>query len=80
MTHSPQHPRQRRAAESITLGENCATLIIWIDAGYDMVGVQERIKYDCASGFDFGPVDYVKYGEELGAMTLWQKWGPIKST
>jgi acetolactate synthase I/II/III large subunit len=41
--------------------------MIWIDGHYDMVGVQERIKYGRTSGVDFGPVDYVKYAEAFGA-------------
>jgi acetolactate synthase I/II/III large subunit len=41
--------------------------MIWIDGHYDMVGVQERIKYGRTSGVDFGPVDYVRYAEAFGA-------------
>jgi acetolactate synthase I/II/III large subunit len=44
--------------------------MIWIDGHYDMVGTQERIKYNRTSGVDFGPVDYVKYGEAFGATGL----------
>jgi acetolactate synthase-1/2/3 large subunit len=44
--------------------------MIWIDGHYDMVGVQEQIKYRRTSGVDFGPVDYVKYAEAFGATGL----------
>lgn len=44
--------------------------MIWIDGHYDMVGVQEQIKYNRRSGVDFGPVDYVKYAEAFGATGL----------
>src|ERR1700723_1671146 len=44
--------------------------MIWIDGHYDMGGEQERIKYNRASGVDFGPVDYVKYAEAFGATGL----------
>ena len=44
--------------------------MIWIDGHYDMVGVQEQIKYNRTSGVDFGPVDYVKYAEAFGATGL----------
>jgi acetolactate synthase I/II/III large subunit len=44
--------------------------MIWIDGSYDMVGSQERIKYQRTSGVDFGPVDPVKYAEAFGATGL----------
>jgi acetolactate synthase-1/2/3 large subunit len=44
--------------------------MVWIDGHYDMVGVQEQIKYNRTSGVDFGPVDYVKYAEAFGATGL----------
>jgi acetolactate synthase I/II/III large subunit len=44
--------------------------MIWIDGHYDMVGTQERIKYNRTSGVDFGPVDYMKYAEAFGATGL----------
>jgi acetolactate synthase-1/2/3 large subunit len=44
--------------------------MIWIDGHYDMVGVQERIKYGRTSGVDFGPVDYLKFAEAFGATGL----------
>jgi acetolactate synthase-1/2/3 large subunit len=44
--------------------------MIWVDGHYDMVGVQERLKYNRTSGVDFGPVDHVKYAEAFGATGL----------
>ncbi len=44
--------------------------MIWIDGSYDMVGSQERIKYNRVSGVDFGPVDPVTYAEAFGATGL----------
>ncbi len=44
--------------------------MIWIDGTYDMVAVQERLKYKRTSGIEFGPVDPVKYAEAFGATGL----------
>jgi len=44
--------------------------MIWIDGTYNMVGVQESLKYGRTSGVDFGPVDYLKYAEACGAKAL----------
>jgi acetolactate synthase-1/2/3 large subunit len=44
--------------------------MVWIDGTYDMVAVQERLKYQRTSGIDFGPIDYVKYAEAFGAKGL----------
>ncbi|TCL73988.1 acetolactate synthase AlsS [Rhizobium sp. BK251] len=41
--------------------------MVWIDGTYDMVAVQETLKYGRPSGCDFGPVDTVKYAEAFGA-------------
>ena len=41
--------------------------LVWIDGTYDMVAVQEALKYGRKSGIDFGPVDLVKYAEAFGA-------------
>jgi acetolactate synthase I/II/III large subunit len=41
--------------------------LVWIDGSYDMVGIQEQLKYGRTSGVDFGPIDYVKYAEAFGA-------------
>jgi acetolactate synthase I/II/III large subunit len=44
--------------------------MVWVDGHYDMVGVQEQIKYNRTSGVDFGTVDHVKYAEAFGATGL----------
>ena len=44
--------------------------MVWIDGTYDMVRVQEMLKYGRKSGVDFGPVDFVKYAEAFGATGL----------
>jgi acetolactate synthase I/II/III large subunit len=44
--------------------------MVWIDGTYDMVAVQERLKYGRTSGTDFGPIDYIKYAEAFGATGL----------
>jgi acetolactate synthase-1/2/3 large subunit len=41
--------------------------LVWIDGTYNMVAVQEALKYGRKSGIDFGPVDLVKYAEAFGA-------------
>ena len=41
--------------------------MVWIDGTYDMVAVQEKLKYGRTSGIDFGPIDYLKYAEAFGA-------------
>lgn len=44
--------------------------MIWIDGTYNMVGIQEKLKYGRTSGVDFGPIDYIKYAEAFGAKAL----------
>jgi acetolactate synthase-1/2/3 large subunit len=44
--------------------------MVWIDGTYDMVAVQEKLKYGRTSGIDFGPIDYVKYAQSFGATGL----------
>src|SRR5580704_17739156 len=44
--------------------------MVWIDGTYDMVGVQEKLKYGRTSGIEFGPVDVVKYAEAFGAKVM----------
>jgi acetolactate synthase-1/2/3 large subunit len=44
--------------------------MVWIDGRYDMVTVQEKLKYGRSSGIDFGPIDYIKYAEAFGATGL----------
>src|SRR4029078_12425260 len=41
--------------------------MIWTDGHYDMVAIQERLKYGRTSGLEYGPVDYAKYAEAFGA-------------
>ena len=41
--------------------------LIWNDGHYNMVEFQEKMKYQRASGVDFGPDDFVKYAEAFGA-------------
>jgi len=44
--------------------------MVWIDGTYDMVAVQEKLKYGRPSGIALGPVDVVKYAEAFGAKGL----------
>jgi acetolactate synthase-1/2/3 large subunit len=44
--------------------------MVWIDGTYDMVAIQEKLKYGRSSGTDFGPIDYIKYAEAFGATGL----------
>ncbi len=44
--------------------------LIWNDGYYDMVRFQEVAKYGKDAGVKFGPVDYVKYAESMGATGL----------
>ncbi|HFZ5940028.1 TPA: acetolactate synthase AlsS [Enterococcus faecium] len=44
--------------------------LIWNDGHYNMVEFQEKMKYQRASGVDFGPVDFVKYAEAFGAKEI----------
>ncbi len=44
--------------------------MVWIDGTYDMVAVQERLKYGSTSGISFGPVDPVQYAQAFGAHGL----------
>lgn len=41
--------------------------VIWNDGHYDMVKFQEEMKYGRSAGVDFGPVDFSKYAESMGA-------------
>jgi len=55
--------------------------MIWVDGTYNMVRVQEQLKYGRTSGVDFGPIDYLKYAEACGAKGLIiSKAGEIRST
>lgn len=44
--------------------------MVWDDGTYNMVKVQEEMKYGRASGIELGPVDYVKYAEAFGAVGM----------
>jgi acetolactate synthase-1/2/3 large subunit len=41
--------------------------LVWIDGGYNMVAVQQMMKYGRANAVELGPVDVVKYAEAFGA-------------
>ncbi len=41
--------------------------LVWIDGSYNMVSVQQSLKYHRTSGVDIGPVDLVKYAQAFGA-------------
>lgn len=44
--------------------------IVWCDGSYDMVKIQQVLKYGRPSGVEFGRVDIVKYAEAFGATGL----------
>jgi acetolactate synthase-1/2/3 large subunit len=44
--------------------------MVWVDGTYNMVAVQEKLRYGRTAAVDFGPVDYVKYAEAFGATGL----------
>lgn len=44
--------------------------LVWCDGSYDMVKIQQVLKYGRPSGVEFGPVDIVKYAEAFGATGL----------
>jgi acetolactate synthase-1/2/3 large subunit len=44
--------------------------MVWVDGSYNMVGVQEKMKYGRVSGTEFGPVDIVRYAGAFGATGL----------
>ena len=41
--------------------------IIWVDNAYNMVEMQEEVKYGRPSGVRFGPIDFKRYAESFGA-------------
>jgi hypothetical protein len=51
---------------AVRLNANIVQLV-WIDGSYDMVAVQEVLKYGRKSGVNLGPVDLVKYAQAFGA-------------
>jgi acetolactate synthase-1/2/3 large subunit len=44
--------------------------LVWRDGSYDMVKVQQQLKYGRAFGVEFGNVDIVKFVESFGATGL----------
>ena len=44
--------------------------LVWCDGSYDMVKIQQVLKYHRPFGVEFGPVDIVKYAEAFGAVGL----------
>lgn len=44
--------------------------LVWCDGSYDMVKIQQVLKYRRPFGVEFGPVDIVKYAEAFGATGL----------
>lgn len=44
--------------------------MVWIDSFYDMVYIQEMVKYGRLSGVKLGPVDIVRFAEAFGAKGL----------
>jgi len=44
--------------------------LVWIDGFYDMVGIQEMVKYGRLSGGALGPVDVIRFAEAFGAKGL----------
>ncbi len=51
---------------AVRLGTNLVHMV-WIDGTYNMVKVQEEMKYGRNAGIALGPLDYVKYAEAFGA-------------
>ena len=51
---------------AVRLGTNIVHMV-WIDGTYNMVKIQEELKYGRGSGVELGPIDYVKYAEAFGA-------------
>jgi acetolactate synthase-1/2/3 large subunit len=44
--------------------------LVWRDGSYDMVKIQQKLKYGRSFGVEFGHVDIVKYAEAFGATGL----------
>ena len=51
---------------AVRLGTNIVHMV-WIDGTYNMVKVQEELKYGRGSGVELGSIDYVMYAEAFGA-------------
>jgi acetolactate synthase-1/2/3 large subunit len=51
--------------------EKCSFVhLVWRDGSYDMVKIQQKLKYGRSFGVEFGQVDIVKFGEAFGAAGL----------
>lgn len=51
--------------------EKCSFVhLVWRDGSYDMVKIQQKLKYGRSFGVEFGHVDIVKFAEAFGATGL----------
>jgi acetolactate synthase I/II/III large subunit len=51
--------------------EKCSFVhLVWRDGSYDMVKIQQKLKYGRSFGVEFGEVDIVKFAEAFGATGL----------
>lgn len=51
--------------------EKCSFVhLVWRDGSYDMVKIQQKLKYGRSFGVEFGDVDIVKFAEAFGATGL----------
>ncbi len=51
--------------------EKCSFVhLVWRDGSYDMVKIQQKLKYGRSFGVEFGQVDIVKFAEAFGATGL----------
>ncbi len=51
--------------------EKCSLVhLVWRDGSYDMVKIQQKLKYGRSFGVEFGKVDIVKFAEAFGATGL----------
>jgi acetolactate synthase I/II/III large subunit len=51
--------------------ERCSFVhLVWRDGSYDMVKIQQKLKYGRSFGVEFGDVDIVKFAEAFGATGL----------
>ena len=44
--------------------------LVWTDGAYNMVKIQQKLKYGRSAAVDFGPVDLVKFAQAFGAAGL----------
>jgi acetolactate synthase-1/2/3 large subunit len=44
--------------------------LVWRDGSYDMVKIQQQLKYGRSFGVEFGSIDIVKFAESFGATGL----------